>query len=65
MANKIAPLHPTHPGEIIKDEIIFRGISQRQLSIEIGISYTQLNELLNGKHHQYTNRLAYSQGVGY
>ena len=45
MANKIAPLHPTHPGEII----IFRGISQRQLAIEIGISYTQLNELLNGK----------------
>ena len=49
MANKIAPLHPTHPGEIIKDEITFRGISQRQLAIEIGISYTQLNELLNGK----------------
>ena len=36
MANKITPLHPTHPGEIIKDEIIFRGISQRQLAIEIG-----------------------------
>lgn len=40
---------PTHPGEIIKDEIEYRGISQRALATQIGVSPTQLNEVLNGK----------------
>ena len=40
---------PTHPGEIIKDEIEYRGITQRQLASQIGVSYSQLNEILNGK----------------
>ena len=43
------PFIPTHPGEIIKDEIEYRGISQRALAMQIGVSYTQLNEVLNGK----------------
>ena len=36
-------------GEVIKDEIEYRGISQKMLAAEIGVSYTQLNEVLNGK----------------
>ena len=47
--SKLEPFMPTHPGEIIKDEIEYRGISQRMLAAEIGVSYTQLNEVLNGK----------------
>lgn len=47
--SKLEPYMPTHPGEIIKDEIEYRGISQRMLAMEIGVSYTQLNEVLNGK----------------
>lgn len=43
------PFIPTHPGEVIKDEIEYRGISQRALAMLIGVSYTQLNEVLNGK----------------
>ena len=43
------PHKPTHPGEVVKDEIEFRGISQRALAMQIGVSYTQLNEVLNGK----------------
>ena len=43
------PFQPTHPGEVIKDEIEYRGISQRALATQIGVSYTQLNEVLNGK----------------
>ena len=39
----------THPGEVIKDELEFRGISQRRLAIEIGVSVSQINEVLNGK----------------
>ena len=45
----MTPYEPTHPGEVIKDEIEYRGISQRALAMQIGVSYTQLNEVLNGK----------------
>lgn len=48
-ANKMEPFQPTHPGEVIKDEIEYRSISQRALAAQIGVSYTQLNEVLNGK----------------
>ena len=48
-ANKMEPFEPTHPGEVVKDEIEYRGISQRALASQIGVSYTQLNEVLNGK----------------
>lgn len=40
---------PTHPGEVLKDEIEFRSISQKKLAKEIGVSYTVLNEILNAK----------------
>ena len=49
IANKITPLHQTHPGEILKDEIEYRGISQRKLAAHMGISHTMLNEILNAK----------------
>ena len=39
IANNLTPSNPIHPGELIKDEIEYRGISQRKL----------LNEILNGK----------------
>lgn len=48
-ANNLEPFIPTHPGEIIKNEIEYRGISQRTLATQIGVSPTQLNEVLNGK----------------
>ncbi len=47
--SRIEPYSPTHPGEVIKDEIEYRGISQRTLATQIGVSYSQLNEVLNGK----------------
>ncbi len=40
---------PTHPGEVLKDEIEYRKISQRQLAEQMGISYKVLNDLLNGR----------------
>ena len=40
---------PTHPGEILKEEIEFRGISQRELADRMGLTYSVLNEILNGK----------------
>ena len=49
IANNLNPLHPTHPGCILKEELESRGISQRQLAKDMGISYSQLNEVLNEK----------------
>lgn len=49
IANNLKPFKPTHPGEVLKDELEFRGISQRGLAGKMGISYSVLNEVLNGK----------------
>ncbi|MBQ0021886.1 MAG: HigA family addiction module antidote protein [Prevotellaceae bacterium] len=56
-ANDATPFVATHPGEIIKDELEFRRISQRQFAKEIGVSYSQLNEMLN-KKRQLTPEMA-------
>jgi addiction module HigA family antidote len=40
---------PTHPGEVLKDEIEARGISQRQLAESMGLGYSVLNEILNAR----------------
>ena len=49
VANNLEPFYLTHPGEVIKDELEYRGISQRRLAKEIGVPPSQLNELLNAK----------------
>ena len=49
IANNLKPFQPTHPGEVLKDELEYRGISQRGLAKKIGISYSAFNEMLNGK----------------
>ena len=49
IANNLEPLQPVHPGEMIKDEIECRSISQKKLAEQTGIPYTALNEVLNGK----------------
>lgn len=40
---------PTHPGEVLKDEIESRNITQRQLAEQIDMPYKALNDLLNGR----------------
>ena len=49
IANNLRSYQPTHPGEVLKDELEYRGISQRSLAREMSISYSVLNEVLNGK----------------
>ena len=39
----------THPGDVLKEELEARGISQKKFSEVLSIPYTQLNEILNGK----------------
>jgi len=47
MANMKFGFTPTHPGEVLKDEIDYRKISQNVLAKQMGISYKILNDILN------------------
>jgi addiction module HigA family antidote len=38
---------PVHPGEILKEEIEYRGIAQSKLAAQIGMPYKVLNHILN------------------
>jgi addiction module HigA family antidote len=49
IANNLIPYEPTHPGEVLKEEIEYRGISQRKLASQMGVAYSVLNEILNCK----------------
>ena len=49
MANNMISSMLIHPGEMIKDEIMARGLTQKELAQQMGVSYTVFNEILNGK----------------
>lgn len=40
---------PVHPGELLKDELQYRHLSQKSVAKQLGIPYTTFNEVLNGK----------------
>ena len=46
IANNTEPFEPTHPGELLRDEIEYRHISQKQLAADMGVSYTVLNDIV-------------------
>lgn len=48
-ANNMMSYMLIHPGEMIKDEIVARGLTQKDLAKQMGVSYTVFNEILNGK----------------
>ena len=43
------PFRPVHPGELLKDELEYRHLSQKAIAKQLGLSYTAFNEILNGK----------------
>ena len=45
----LTPVIATHPGELIKDELKERGMTQKQLAAETGIKPSVLSETVNGK----------------
>lgn len=49
IANNLTPYEPIHPGEILREEIESRGITQTKLAEDLGIKVSLLNELINGK----------------
>lgn len=49
IANNLTPFEPTHPGELIKDELEAHGLTQIKLANNIGVSASLLNEIIKGK----------------
>ena len=49
MNKKQAPFIATHPGELIKDELKERNLTQKELSEMTGIKPSVLSETINGK----------------
>ena len=45
----LTPFIATHPGEMIKDELKERGMTQKRLAEETGIKPSVLSETINGK----------------
>ena len=49
IANNLTPFEPTHPGELIKDELEANSITQAKFAESIGVKPSLLNEIINGK----------------
>ncbi|MDR3226194.1 MAG: HigA family addiction module antidote protein [Prevotellaceae bacterium] len=49
MGNLANSFRPYHPGELLKEELECRKISQKSFALKLGLPYTMLNEILNGK----------------
>ena len=49
IANNMTSFELTHPGEVMKEELEYKGISQKHFAEITGVSYTMLNDILNGK----------------
>ncbi|MDR0792468.1 MAG: HigA family addiction module antidote protein [Chitinophagaceae bacterium] len=49
MGNIGFPHCSVHPGKLLKDELEYRRLSQRKVANLLGLPYTALNEILNGK----------------
>jgi addiction module antidote protein, HigA family len=47
MSNLGYGFSPTHPGELLKEEVEYRKISQSSLAKQMGVPYTALNDILN------------------
>lgn len=49
IANNLTSFEPTHPGQLIRDELEERHLTQAKLAEQIGVSSSLLNEVINGK----------------
>ena len=49
IANNLTSFEPLHPGEVLREELAERGVTQTQLAKRMGVSVSLLNEVINGK----------------
>lgn len=65
IANNLTSFYQTHPGEVLKDEVEARGISQKALAENIGMSYKILNDILNERRSVSTeNAMLFEAALG-
>ncbi len=50
-ANDIIPDHLTHPGEILKDELEAREMSQNKLAKKAKLTKSQVSQIINGERN--------------
>ena len=55
MNNTLVPVVATHPGELLKDELRERSLSQKQLSEKTGIQASVISETIAGKRAMSLN----------
>jgi len=66
IANNLTPYEPTHPGQLIRDELEERDMTQAKLAAQIGVSPSLLNEVINGKRScQHRNGVALGGCLGH
>lgn len=64
--DELQPSEPIHPGEMLRNELEARGISQRKFAAVIGVSYSVLNEVINGKrpiNTEYALKIEAATGI--
>lgn len=49
IANNLTPFEPTHPGELLKEELESRNITQAKFAEQIGVKPSLLNEIIKTK----------------
>ena len=57
------PFRPVHPGELLKDELEYRHLSQKAVAKQLGLPYTAFNEILNGKRLVTTDFALYMEAA--
>jgi addiction module HigA family antidote len=65
IANALESFRPYHPGELLKEELAYRHLSQKEVAKQLGLPYTAFNEILNGKRPVTTDFALYMEaGLG-
>ena len=47
----LVPARAIHPGEVLREELLERGIKQKEFARMIGVHPTHLNEFIKGKRN--------------
>ena len=66
LTKDMIPGEAFHPGELLNDEIEYRGIKQKELAETMGIATNILNELIHGKRnitHSIATKLESALGI--
>lgn len=48
---ELEPFEPTHPGELLGEELEARGLTQKKFADTLGVSCSIINEIIKGKRN--------------